>query len=309
LATIFGIALLLSAVSPGARAVDVSNLSDIEADPCFQQAHQRALGHQLGVIESQIVAACTDAHGNPTDAMALLTERAKAPPWLPPASGGMSATGALLAALAQLAVVVALLGVDVGYAARAIGLPPQSAAVASGLVAARLIVALALTALAALPGMTILAAVGLLLFAARMCRWLGPLPPAGPSSASGLGAAGRIALLGTDLFGNAVVTLGIAAASRGSLALAGGGVLVAVPAARLLHPMLSRLLTRRPTLARGAGALVAWVAGLAALSDQAMPTFDTPATLALSAVPAALVVLAAIAGRRRPAIHAPLAKG
>ena len=293
--------LLLGAVTP-AGAVDVSNLAGIEDDPCFQQTHQRVLDSQLGAIESQIVTACIDARGNPTDAMALLTERAKAPPWLPPASGGMDATAVLLAALVQLAILAVLLGVDAGYAARALGLALPAAAVPA-IIAVRALAAVLLTALAALPGLTMLAALGLLAFAVRACRWRGPQPPA-----TGAAAAGRLAtaaaVLGTDLLANLPVSLGIAVASRGSSVLAVAGVLAAAGAARLLHPRLAQLLLRRPVLARTAGALVAAVAGLAALSDPGLAALGAVPVPLLLAVPACLAVLALIAGRR-PALRGP----
>ncbi len=274
--------LIASALTP-ASAVDVSNLAAIEDDPCFQQTHQRVLDRQLGAIESQIVAACTDAHGNPTEAMALLTERAKAPPWLPPASGGMGATAVLLLAL--------------------------PAAAVPAIVAARALAAVLLTALAALPGLTVLAALGLLAFAVRACRWRGPQPPAAAGPVEAVGRlAGGIGVLGTDLLANLPVSLGIAAASRGSLALAAAGVLAAAGAARLLHPALARLLLRRPVLAQAAGGLIAAIAGLAALQDPGFAALGAmPAPLFL-AVPACLAVLALVAGRRplrRPPLRAP----
>ncbi len=299
--------LIASALTP-ASAVDVSNLAAIEDDPCFQQTHQRVLDRQLGAIESQIVAACTDAHGNPTEAMALLTERAKAPPWLPPASGGMGATAVLLLALAQLAILAPLLGVDAVYAGRALGLALPAAAVPA-IVAARALAAVLLTALAALPGLTVLAALGLLAFAVRACRWRGPQPPAAAGPVEAVGRlAGGIGVLGTDLLANLPVSLGIAAASRGSLALAAAGVLAAAGAARLLHPALARLLLRRPVLAQAAGGLIAAIAGLAALQDPGFAALGAmPAPLFL-AVPACLAVLALVAGRRplrRPPLRAP----
>ena len=308
----FGLLLLLAAPTP-AGAVDVSNLASVEDDPCFQQTHQRVLDSQLRAIESQIVAACTDARGNPTDAMALLTERAKAPPWLPPASGGMDATAVLLAALVQLAILAALLGVDVGYAARALGVSALGvgasgvalpAAAVPVIVAVRALAAGLLTALAALPGLTVLAALGLLAFAVRTCRWRGPQPPAAsPAEPAGRLAVG-VGVLGTDLLANLPVSLGIAVASRGSLVLAVAGVLAAAGAARLLHPALARRLLLRPVLARAAGALIAAVAGLAALSDPGLAALGAMPVPLLLAVPACLAVLALIAGRR-PALRGP----
>ncbi len=300
-------ALLLAAATP-ARAVDVSNLAGIEDDPCFQQTHQRVLDSQLGAIESQIVAACTDAHGNPTDAMALLTERAKAPPWLPPASGGLNAASVLVAALIELAILSSLLGVDAGYAARALGLAVPALATPA-ILAVRLLAALLLTALMTLPGLMALGAAGLLAIAIRACRWRSPQPPAAPAETAGRLATG-IGLLGTDLLANLPVTLGIAAASRGSLLLAAGGVLAAAAAARLLHPALARLLQRRPVLARAAGALIAAIAGHAALSDPGIAPLGAVPIPLLLAVPACLAGLALIVARRpfsacRPVLRTP----
>ncbi len=302
--------LLLAAVTP-AGAVDVSNLAGIEDDPCFQQTRQRVLDSQLGAIESGIVAACTDARGNPTDAMALLTERAKAPPWLPPASGGMDATAVLLAALAQLAILAALLGVDAGYAARALGLALPAAAVPA-IVAVRALAAVLLTALATLPGLTALAALALLAFAVRASRWRGPQPPAaGPAEPAGRLATG-IGVLGTDLLANLPVSLGIAAASRGSPVLAVAGVLAAAGAARLLHPALARL-RLRPVLTQAAGALIAAIAGLAALSDPGLAALGAMPVPLLLAAPACMAVLALVAGRlpsaRRHILRTPLNDG
>ncbi len=302
-----GLLLLLAAPTP-ASAVDVSNLASVEDDPCFQQTHQRVLDSQLRAIESQIVAACTDAHGNPTDAMALLTERAKAPPWLPPASGGMDAAAVLLAALAQLAILAVLLGVDASYAVRALGVGALGvtlpAAAVPVIVAVRGLAAVLLTALAALPGLTVLAALGLLAFAVRTCRWRGPqLPATSPAEPAGRLAVG-VSVLATDLLANLPVSLGIAVASRGSLVLAVAGVLAAAGAARLLHPALARLLLLRPVLTQAAGALIAAVAGLAALSDPGLAALGAMPIPLLLAVPACLAVLALIAGRR-PALRGP----
>ena len=304
-------ALLLASIIPAA-AVDVSNLAGSEDDPCFQQTHQRVLDSQLGAIESQIVAACTDAHGNPTDAMALLTERAKAPPWLPPASGGLNATAVLLLALAELAILASLLGVDAGYAARALGLVAPTFATPA-IIAVRVLAAMLLTALTTLPGLTMLAAAGLLAVAIRTCRWRGPQPSTVPVGTAGLLATG-IGVLGTDLLANIPATLGIAAASHGSLLLAVGGVLAAAAAVRLLHPAGARLLRRRPVLVRAAGALIAAVAGLAALSDPGLALLGTVPVPLLLAVPACLAGLALIAARRpsaagRPALRTPLNGG
>ncbi len=300
-AVCFGLLLLLAAAgTTPAGAVDVSHLASVEEDPCFQQAHQRALDHGLGVIESQIVAACTDAHGNPTDAMALLTERAKAPPWLPPASGGMGSRTVLVLAVLQLAILASLLGVDAGYAGRALGLALPVAAV-TALVAGRLLAALVLTALLALPGVTVIVALGMLAFAVRASRWRGPQLAAGPAEPSGR-LAGGIGVLGTDLIGNLPATLGIALASRGSLLLAACGVLAAMGAARLLHPVLTRLMLQRPVLPRAAAALVAVVAGLAVLSDPGIAAFGPAPVPLLLAVPALFAVLALAAGYR-PSVH------
>lgn len=265
------LAPLLAGLALQAGAVDVSQLADIESDPCFQQVHGRELDAHLGAIESQIVTACTDAHGNPTAAMALLTERMKAPPWLPPAAGGMSAAAVLLAALAQLAAIVALLAVGVGYAPRALGLRPPGAGLAAGILAARLAAALLLTVLLVLPGLSLIGGIGLFAVAMRVCRWPGPVP-ATAATASQSGVAQTVALLGTDLLGNAAVSVGIAAVSRGSLVLAAGGVLAAALVPRLLHPALTRLLLARPVCALVAGALVAWIAGRAAALDPALGT-------------------------------------
>ena len=307
----FGLALVLLGMTvPPARAVDVSSLSDIESDPCFQQAHQRALDHHLGVIESQIVAACTDAHGNPTEAMALLTERAKAPPWLPPAAGGLSATAVLLAALAELVVVAILLGVDVGYSARALAVTPPLGQVpgAVAILAARLVAAAMLTLLVALPGLTILMSVGLLILAIRVCRWRGPSSTHDAAPGRDAGRVARaIAMLGTDLLANAPVTLGIAAVARGSIVLALAGVLVAAGAARLLHPGLGQRMMRRPVLGRAAGGVIAWIGGMAALSDPAFASLGPPPLFVIALVPAGLAGLALVLamvlarGHRAPA--------
>ena len=301
------VAALLLAATP-ALAVDVSNLAGIEDDPCFQQTHQRVLDGQIGAIESGIVAACTDAHGNPTDAMALLTERAKAPPWLPPASGGLNAGSVLVAALIELAILTSLLGVDAGYAARALGLAVPTLAT-PGILAVRMLAALLLTTLMTLPGLMVLGAAGLLAVAVRSCRWLGPQPPAAPVETAGRLANGT-GLLGTDLLANLPVTLAIAAASRGSLLLAAGGVLAAAAAARLLHPALARLLQRRPVLSRAAGASIAAIAGHAALSDPGIAPLGAVPLPLLLAVPACLAALAMIAARRpisarRPVLRTP----
>lgn len=295
--------MLAAALSQPAWAVDVSNLSSIEADPCFQQAHQRALDSNLGVIESQIVAACTDAHGNPTEAMALLKDRARLPPWLPPAAGGFGATTVLAAALAELAALALLLGVDLGYAARALDMVPSPGiALPFGQVATRLAMAALLTALATLPTATILLALGLLVFAVRACRWTAP-----QAADSEKAAGGMFAILATDLLGNLPVSLGIAAVSRGSFVLAGGGVLLAALAARLLHPTFTRLLRQRPVMVRVAAAVLAAIAGSAALSDSALPALPGVASLAIPLGLAVLVAAFGQMGRHTPATHSPAA--
>lgn len=290
---------MLLAVTGPTGAVDVSHLSDIEQDPCFQQAHQRALDHQLGVIESQIVDACIDAHGNPTEAIALLTERAKTPSWLPPASGRMSATGVLLAVLAELAVLSVLLGVDIGYASRALGLPLPSAPMSIALLVARLGVALLMTGLVALPGLDIVLCIGLLIFAVRICRWHAPTLPAEftPDDPSGQ-VANSLSMIVTDLLGNSAITFGIAVASRGSLIVATAGVLVAALAARLLHRRLGALLQRRPIVTRAAGAAVATIAGLAALADPALSILASTSMLVLAMVPLCCAGAVLIVGLR-----------
>jgi hypothetical protein len=312
-AALIALCLMLFAL-PQALAVDVSNLAAIESDPCFQQAHGRALDNHLPVIESQIVTACTEAHGNPTDAMVILTAMAAAPPWLPPASGGMTATSVLIAVLAELLVLATLLGVDIGYASRALGLPAPSVGVSAATIAARLVAALALTALAEVPGLTILAAAVLLFFAVRASRWRGPRLAQPLRDEAPRPLAGGLASLGTDLLGNLPVLIGISAVSRASLALAAVGVLAAAAAARLLHPMLARSLMRHPWLTRSSGALIAAVAGFAAMSDTIFSDVGPMPTPVLVLIPLVLAGLVAIAGKRltggapeHPQARAPMA--
>ena len=296
----YALALLCLLTTP-AHAVDVSHLSDIEADPCFQQVHARELSAHLGAIESQIVGACADARGNPTQAMAILTELVRQPPWLPPAAGRMSATGVLVSAVAELAAVAVLLGAGLGYAARALGLPAPDAGMSVAIVAERVLLAVLLTVLARVPGVTVLAAAGLLTFAVRARFWSGPRSAAAPSPG---GRGQTLALLGTDLLGAFPVSIGIAALARGSPVLAVFGVLASA-AASLVHPGLARVLVW-PGMTAAASAVLEALVGLAALTDQVWGAVPWPVSAGLPAGLAALIVLLGRWSRAQPGLARPL---
>ncbi len=293
--------LLLLALAVPAGAVDVSQLSDFESDPCFIALSERNVGQHVDAPDNALAEACERAHGSVEVAWDFLTRV-----WLPrDAATGQAVRPA--APVGPVAVAAMLLEFLLTYVVLAnpvwavaallrggAGPAPRRLAVEGALcLVLRLLLAASLLALLRLPVVAMLAAVLLVAAVAWRLRG-GGRAPAAPADGPAPGAfAVVLAGLVNDAAAAAAGLLALALAARGHALLLGGGVLLSVVFAppAVLHGLLR--LRRAPIAYAAAGALFA-----ACLGMLAAPPGGVAVSTAVPVVCAGLVLWQAWAGGR-----------
>jgi len=270
-----------------AGAVDVSQLSDVENDPCVLALTARNTADHVDAPDSALADACDGAHGNISVAWEHLTRT-----WRPPDLSGagyavpLGIGGTLLAALAVL------------LATFVLGTPPRAVAMlrrgrssrwtieAVGSVVARVIIGLVLLAVLTPPGAAVVAAV-LVIVAVLMRVRPRPVWPASPPARPW---AEIVAGIVNDAIAAIPGLLAVALGARGLVWLLLVGALL--PAAMAFSPLLR---VRRPGTGIGIGvgvaaAVLAGVVGWLGLRDPLLAA----GTVVSVIVPLLLVALVAL---------------
>ncbi len=294
-----------------AHAVDVSDLSDFEANPCVIALGERNVAQHTDAPDSELVDACDRAHGSVEVAWDFLTRtwRPRVVPLGPMASGPLN-VGLAGLALVQMLLAYSLLGGPLrGLAAllqrRAAGAvparAPQLAVGAAICLLLRLGLGTLLLKLVALPGalapacvLGLLAVIAAMRWAAR--RTLAAQPPELPALQSSAGAA-LIAGVVNDLSARAPGLLALALLARGNWRLLALGVLLSVAASLPGVPGALRHLRRLPWALPALGVALALSLGQLAAADPMLARLLGPASPLLAiGLPAIFAAAAAMAG-------------
>ncbi len=279
-----------------AAAVDVSQLSDFEADPCVIALAQRNTAQHIGAPDSALANACERAHGGVEAGWDIVLRTWKAPDarqaFTP--AGGQTATAAGLGLLGMLLVYAAM-----GWPARPIVTllrppgamrpvrPRRLAAKAGAVLLTRLILGTALLLILAIPFAPVIAA---LLLAWRLIAAIGWRPrraaPAAmgePPSALAEVVAGAI----NDGAANIGGLLGLALFARGGWRLLAFGVLLAILFSLPVVVQAWRAMRAVAAARIALGTLAAAAVGIVAVRDPAMATLVASAPALAFIVPLA----------------------
>lgn len=275
------LALTLVPLAP-AGAVDVSQLSDFEADPCVIALAERNTAQHIGAPDSALANACERAHGGVEAGwdIVLRTWRAPdarqafTPAGVPTASSaGLGLLGMLLVYASMgwpVRPVVTLLGPP--GAAPSI-LPRRLAAEAAAVLLTRLILGTALLLVLAIPFAQVFAA---LLLAWRLSAAIGWQPHrAAPAVVEEPPSALAETLAGTINDGAANIggLLGLALFARGGWRLLAFGVLLAILFSLPMVMQAWRTIRAIAAARIALGTLAAAAAGIVAIHDPAVATF------------------------------------
>lgn len=262
----FFLLLGLILASP-AQAVDVSQLSAFEHDPCFVALARRNTDQHVGAPDNALADACDRTHGNIEAAWDLVQRL-----WKPAEITASAPSNRLLSPGWA---VFGLVGMLLSYAA--LGWPLRSLVTLSrsalegrtkgGLGAEaglslvfRLAVASIFLLALSVPFMTALSALVLLVRLLRTGRPTAPLPDGAPASAMALALAGAV----NDAAGTVFGLLALALFAQGSALLLVAGVAISVPFSLAFVAQNWRRVRRRPLVAGVVSGLLA--AGIAFLA-------------------------------------------
>ena len=253
--------LVLLALGGPARAVDVSQLSDFENDPCVIGLAERNTAQKIGAPDSALSDACERAHGSVEVGWDIILRT-----WKAPDVGQASATTVRRGAPASL---FALLGMLLATAA--LGWPIRAVLLAAPAtpVPGRLIAEAALS----LAGRLVVGTALLAVLTVRYAPWVAALlllvsilrrPRLGAGPGRGSAAAEILAGASNDVAANLPYLLGVALFAQGNFALLTAGVLLAIP---LSWPAVARP-WRRLRGTPVVGAALSAVAAFAAFAGQ-----------------------------------------
>ena len=290
-----GLALLLClGFATSAGAVDVSQLSDVENDPCVLALIDRNTAQHVDAPDSALADACERAHGNVEVGWDFVLRTWK-PPDVSATAGRVAGAGALGLALLGMLLAYGVLG----WPVRALAPEARSGRMAETVLSLllRMLLAAVFLALLTLPVLPLLAALAVAGGAAAALRRV-PRPGVARPPASVL--AETVAGAVNDAAASAPAVLAVALFAGGSWGVAAFGVALALPFSLPVSVRLWRGLRRQVVPMLALGGVLALVAGLAAL-DPARPgsvsAFAAPLTTLVPLFLAAVVVWRGGAGR------------